>query len=484
MSRPRLPTLAVFAVLLLTYGYFIRTARDENSNSRLGLIFAVAREGRLTIDSFHQHRWLHTIDKAYHGGHYYSDKAPGTAVLGVLAYAPVYHAARALGLDTDTWSAFSRTKYFLTVIVAGIPSALAGAMLYAFLFRTTGDTWRSYLATISIAVGTMVLPFSTLLFGHTLAAACLLVAFLMAVGWRRSDQPNRVHYFAALGLLLGLAILTEYTAALAAVPVLLYLFVSGAIGPRRRLARSSIAAVLVGFAVPLALYAAYSIACFGSPFTTGYIHEADEAFRATHAVGVVGVSRPRLDVLYYLTFHPIRGIFLLSPVLLVSLAGLAAMASRREWRAEALLVAVIVAAFFLMNAGFGWWWAGWSFGPRLLIPMLWLLALPLVFVSPRLVPVLSILIAASVVQMVVATAGNPLVSDAAAMQIDRAGIQSIFGPSPIYDQCLSMLKRDEYTDNLGYRIGLVNAASLLPLIAAWIVTTVVAGRSDAGAKRS
>ena len=138
MSRPRLPTLALFAVLLLTYGYFIRTARDENSNSRLGLIFAVAREGRLTIDSFHQHPWLHTIDKAYHGGHYYSDKAPGTAVPGVLAYAPVYHAARALGLDTDTWSAFSRTKYFLTVIVAGIPSALAGAMVFAFLFRITG----------------------------------------------------------------------------------------------------------------------------------------------------------------------------------------------------------------------------------------------------------------------------------------------------------------------------------------------------------
>ena len=133
MSRPRLPTLAVFAVLLLTYGYFIRSARDENSNSRLGLIFAVAREGRLTIDSFHQHPWLHTIDKAYHGGHYYSDKAPGTAVLGVLAYAPVYHAARALGLDTDTWSAFSRTKYFFTAIQidrAGIQSILGPSPFY------------------------------------------------------------------------------------------------------------------------------------------------------------------------------------------------------------------------------------------------------------------------------------------------------------------------------------------------------------------
>jgi 4-amino-4-deoxy-L-arabinose transferase-like glycosyltransferase len=478
MRRPRLPTLAVFAVLLLTYGYFIRTARDENSNSRLGLIFAVAREGRLTIDSFHQHPWLHTIDKAYHGGHYYSDKAPGTAVLGVLAYAPVYHAARALGSETDTWSAFSRTKYFLTVIVAGIPSALAGAMVFAFLFRITGDTWQSYLATIGIALGTMVLPFSTLLFGHTLAAACLLAAFLMAVGWRRSSQPAGARYFAALGFLLGFAILTEYTAALGAVPVLLYLFASGAVEPRRHLSRASGLALLLGFAIPLALYSAYSMACFGSPFTTGYIHEADEAFRATHAVGVVGVSRPRLDVLYYLTLHPIRGIFLQSPVLLASVAGLAVMAMRREWRAEALLVSLIVAAFFLMNAGFGWWWAGWTFGPRLLIPMLWLLALPLAFVSPRLMTVLSSLIAMALVQMMVATAGNPLVSDAAAIQIDQAGIQSMLGPSPIYDQCRPMLMRGEYADNLGRRAGLQNAASLLPLAAAWLVTTVLASRSE------
>jgi hypothetical protein len=58
---------------------------------------------------------------------------------------------------------------------------------------------------------------------------------------------------AGLGLLLGFAILTEYTAALAAVPVLLYLFTSGAIEPRRRLSRASIAALLLGFALPLAL---------------------------------------------------------------------------------------------------------------------------------------------------------------------------------------------------------------------------------------
>jgi 4-amino-4-deoxy-L-arabinose transferase-like glycosyltransferase len=472
-----LPALAVFAVLLLTYGYFIRTARDENSNSRLSLIFAVTREGRLTIDSFHQDPWLHTIDKAYYGGHYYSDKAPGTAVLGVLAYAPIYHGARALGIDTDSWSMFSRTKYLITVIVAGLPSALAGTILYVFLIRITGDGWRSYLATIAVALGTMVLPFSTLLFGHALAAGCLIVAFLMAASWRRSTRPARKVYFAGLGFLLGFAILTEFTAALGAVPILLYVFVSRAGDPRRHLSASSAAALATGFAIPLALYITYSLACFGSPLSTGYTYEADAAFRATHAVGVVGVSRPRLEVLYYLTFHPIRGIFLQSPILLVSLAGLYDMAKHREWRLEALVVGAIVAAFFSLNAGFGWWWAGWTFGPRLLIPMLWFLALPLVFVSPRLMPVLSILILVSTIQMLIPVAGNPLVSDAAAVNINRFGIHRVTGPSPIYQQCLPILQRGEYTDNLGRRAGLQHAASLLPLVAAWVAVTVIARRS-------
>lgn len=473
--------VAVFAALLLTYGYFIRGARDENSNSRLGLIFAVAREGRLTIDSFHEHPWLHTIDKAYYQGHYYSDKAPGTAILGVLAYAPIYWTSKALGLETDTWSAFSRTRYLLTLLVIGIPSALAGAMMYAFLFRTTGDAWRSYLATIAIALGTMVLPFSTLFFGHALAAASLAIALLMAIAWRRSSQPARPRDFAVIGLALGFAIVTEYTAVLGAIPVGVYLLASPVIEPRRHLPRAAVVALLAGCAVPLAIYIAYSTACFGSPFRIGYTYEADQAFRSTHAVGVVGVSFPRPDVLYYLTFHPIRGIFLQSPVLLASIAGLYVMSKRREWRLEALLAGAIVVAFILMNAGFGWWWAGWSFGPRLLLPMLWIMALPLVFISQRLVPVISILIVASAIQMFVATAGNPLVDDTTAVQIDRVGIQSIFGPNPIYDQCLPTLMRNEYAPNLGRRAGLQNAASLLPLVVVWIVTTVVARRSGAGA---
>jgi hypothetical protein len=351
-----------------------------------------------------------------------------------------------------------------------------GAATYLFLRRVTRDGWRSYLATIAVAIGTMILPFSTLFFGHTLAAAALFVAFLMAVRWRHSDARSRPWYFCRLGAALGFAVVTEYPAVLAAVPIFLYALVPRRSEPGKHLPAASIAALLAGGVLPLTLYLAYNTICFGGPFSVGYAHEATAVFRETHATGVLGMKFPRPEVLYYLTLHPIRGLFLQSPVLLASIAGLYLMARSAEWRLEALLVSLIVVAFLLMNAAFAWWWGGWTFGPRHLIPTLWFLAVPLVFLPRRLSPTIAFLVVLSAVQMGIATASNPLVPDLAAKQIDQHGIASVFSPSPIFDQCLPMLGRQEYANNLGRLVGLPGAASLLPLVAAWIGVTALVRR--------
>ena len=68
--------------LALSYGYFDGGGADGNQNSRLGLVYAVVDEGRLAIDSYHDTPGTWTIDKSLHEGHYYSEKALGTAVLG------------------------------------------------------------------------------------------------------------------------------------------------------------------------------------------------------------------------------------------------------------------------------------------------------------------------------------------------------------------------------------------------------------------
>src|SRR5688572_27480693 len=78
--------LLVFLIVLIAYGYFF-SQQDANTNSRLALVKAIVEERRLEIDTYHD-SVLDTIDKAYYNGHYYSDKAIGTALIGV----PIYYA--------------------------------------------------------------------------------------------------------------------------------------------------------------------------------------------------------------------------------------------------------------------------------------------------------------------------------------------------------------------------------------------------------
>ena len=78
-SHIRLRALLLFAVIFFSYAYFYEGA-GWNQNSRLDMVRAIVEQGTLRIDAFHQN----TADKAFANGHYYSDKAPGLALLAVM----------------------------------------------------------------------------------------------------------------------------------------------------------------------------------------------------------------------------------------------------------------------------------------------------------------------------------------------------------------------------------------------------------------
>ena len=84
----RRPAIALFLVLLACYAYFPPRWAEWNQNSRFDLVLAIVDDHSVQIDRY----VANTGDYAYLDGHYYSDKAPGTALLGV----PVYAAFRAL----------------------------------------------------------------------------------------------------------------------------------------------------------------------------------------------------------------------------------------------------------------------------------------------------------------------------------------------------------------------------------------------------
>src|SRR5215212_11685629 len=75
-------SLILVFLALFCYSYFFQVA-GWNQNSRMALIMSVVHHHQLNIDPYAEI----TGDKALYNGHYYSDKAIGTAVLGVPVYA-------------------------------------------------------------------------------------------------------------------------------------------------------------------------------------------------------------------------------------------------------------------------------------------------------------------------------------------------------------------------------------------------------------
>jgi hypothetical protein len=177
------------------------------------------------------------------------------------------------------------------------------------------------------------------------------------------------------GLFCGLAVLSNYSAALAVVILCAYALL--VVRPWIRLS-----GLLIGGALPASVLLGYHWIYFGNPFALANTYQS-RMFNEPGAIvlGVLGVPDP--SIAGQLLFSVYRGLFFSSPVLALSSYGLARMARRPDRRAEALLIGTVFDAMLLMNASFNGWHGGWCFGPRYLVPAVPFLALPLALAWPR-----------------------------------------------------------------------------------------------------
>jgi hypothetical protein len=124
-----------------------------------------------------------------------------------------------------------------------------------------------------------------------------------------------------------------------------------------------------------ALLLAYNKRAFGSPFELSYHHLVDPALQVLHGAGLAGATKPTLAAFHGLLFSAHRGLFATSPLLGVGLVALFLPNARLSLVLRSFLL--LAAAYFLVIvASSSVWFGGWSYGPRLLIPLLGLLALP------------------------------------------------------------------------------------------------------------
>ena len=454
--------LGVFVLLFLCYTYTLPRWADPNQNSRLDMVVAVVEDGTFQIDRYVEN----TVDYARVGDHYYSDKAPGVAFLGI----PIYAATKVV-LDLPVWERvvervaqnealvatlraegtgllvekvrFAVAQVTLTALLAAAPTALIGSLLYLMLGAFTDARWPRIGLVLVYGLLTPVFAYGGALYGHQLSAACLVGAFyLLFRGERRTGA------LLGVGALLGYSVVTEYPSVLLVGILFIYAFY--------RLERKErIAWVILPGALIAAGWMTYNTLIFGGPLELGYSYS--ELWTEQHEAGFMSLTYPHWEAIWGITFGPFRGLFILSPILLLSLPGFVLWRRAGVHLAEWWVAVLSCGAMFLFNASSVMWWGGFAVGPRYLLPMLPFMVLPILFVlraaSDR--PWLRGAIGLLAVVSFVATWGLTLAEQAFPSDTIR---------NPLWEYAWPNWREGNIARNLGMFVHLSGVWSLLPLL--------------------
>ncbi len=392
MTRPR---LALAAVLLVGLASAVMIQSFSwNQTSHYDLVRALNND-QTTIDPYQ----ANTGDKVLYKGHYYSARAPGLALFSL----PFYDTLNLVGAEswTDAHVAAPEHPGDEMIYLIGLwGNVLPGLLLVALVWRVADRFEPGYgvAAAVALGLGTMVLPFSQLLFSHMFTTFLCFAAFWLML--RERDGPPSMLLLALAGLAMGYAFSSEYPTFFAAIVLGLFLLSRRdsltALGVLRR-GGAYLAGGLVGI-IPLLLYNHYAF--------RSWTHLAYSDVPRQQK-GFFGIGAPSLKVLATLLFDS-RGLLTLSPILIMGAIG-TVMLYKRGRRAEALTITGICACYLLYNSGYYLPFGGGFMGPRFLDTMLPFLAFPVALTLKRYPGPTIALAAVSITTTVIATTTHPLV---------------------------------------------------------------------------
>jgi hypothetical protein len=442
---------------LLCFGYFA-PHNDAGQNARTDMAVAIVDHRAFTIDAY----GTNTTDKIQFRGHYYSNKAPGLSIAAVPVYL-LYKGFSALhgGSLTDSVDD-PQLRYLESFCLSTIPATLLLLLFFWFLGYYSPSLVNRVVLTLFLGLGTIMFPYSENFYAHVSTAGLLFAGFVLIylVGSVNSarrvqarwlvDNPENAAFLA--GLAVGTAVLLEYPSAVIAILIATYAL--------SRLPWKSLLHFIVGVLPPLALLSAYNYAVFGSAFALGPPGAPQQV------EGAAGFTwPPALEATWGMSFSPDRGMFFLSPFLLLAFPGFLLWKRRHdsEWR----LFLSIPLVYFLVIAMYSSWRGGWAVGPRYLIPMLPFLTLPAIFTLDALT--------SSKIPRDIAGVLYALVYGAFSISIVATGAESISAagglwpdasnPNPLFSSLLPTVLEGGVLGNQGtMQLGISGATSLLPLV--------------------
>ncbi|RVU41465.1 hypothetical protein EA187_18500 [Lujinxingia sediminis] len=354
---------ATLAITLFCVGFswLFLDVSAPNERTRIYLTWAMLHEGTLAID-VPMERFGRVFDLAAFEGHYYTDKAPGLSFLAL----PVYAIAMLFG--AGEWAFESLLMLFRLGVMLPL-AALGMVALRGILKRLQVSEGSIELATVAWMLGSAAFHYSGAFFGHHAVAVALLVALWQLERARErvaggvSELRGGVLAAFGAGLAAGVAGLIEFQAGVACVLLAAYVVLEP--GLRRW-------PVWVGFGLgalgPLLLLLAYNNAAFGGPLELSYHHLVNDHLSDLHTQGVGGVTLPKWEYFEGIVLSMHRGLLPSSPWVLLAIPGAYLLYQRRP--ALSLLLSAVVLAYLAVVSSANMWFAGWGFGPRLLVPSL------------------------------------------------------------------------------------------------------------------
>jgi hypothetical protein len=282
-------------------------------------------------------------DLAKAGGRTLSNKAPGESLIGL----PAFALARLLTGPAGP----NNVRITLTAmrwLASTVPLIALALLMLSAATRLGADDASLRWMTAVVLFATPLFAYGMLLFSHALAGFALFGAWMFLF---IEDRP------VIAGVLMGLAVLTEYTSAAVAI-----LFLICALTSRPRLAR-----FVLGGVPFLAALLLYNYAAFGNPFYLSYTFTELGDYRALAQSGLFGIHAPSLGTLALQLFDPSRGLFVLSPVLVCAFSS-----GARQRLAPAAFWSLVGApiVLILLFSGYPYWHGGWGIGARYLMPAL------------------------------------------------------------------------------------------------------------------
>jgi hypothetical protein len=497
IKRERINQIAIFLIALVCYAYFFPRWADPNQNSRLNMVVAIVDDGTFQIDKY----VANTVDYAKVDGHYYSDKAPGVAFLGV----PLYASLRAvldlpvMGQLTERLgnsAAFKETlresgsgvledkvrfalaQVVLSFLTNAVPTALLCVLIYRLLARFGSGQGSRIFVALAYGLLTPAFAYANSFYGHQLSAFLLFAAFYLLFPLDPSQnqslvKPGAMRLF-GIGLLLGYSVVTEFPAALIAGILTLYAFyVLYRVG-----ALLKGAPMVAGLGICAAGLMLYNTTVFGGPFKLGYSNS--ELWTAQHSAGFMSLTMPGWEAASGITFSLFRGLFVLSPVLLLAVAGFVMWWRSGRLRAAFWVALLSTLSMFLFNASSIMWWGGFAIGPRYVLPGLPFMALAIVFVidpatARQTQPATAQRPAAWLLGLVVVLSLWSFIATWGMTLAEQAFPSDAFRANPYIEHALPSWQAGNIARNLGTIAGFKGVTALMPL-AALIVAVGAAWR--------